>query len=306
MKKSLRDLMEMNLESLTSFSRIKVVAVDLDGTMANSVDLDIWENVTWLVDRLKSRNTSLIVATGRTLTGARKAIELLYQKRDLPIILYNGSVVIKNKSFDILYKRVISTTTLHLVNSLADRFPVFVFAYFYLGREEQSLFNLVEQRELVIGFGEGERVITEFNGMPVVWREDILLGEIEPSAILIDIKKATESEQTEMIGFLSSLADISVTSSGFSYIEIRPANSDKAGALQFVSEYMKLTSNEFAAIGDNNNDVEMLKWAGIGIAVSNGTPSALEAARYICSHNVASGIIEVLRLIRQSKRYHNE
>jgi len=306
MNKALRDIAFEDLSHLRAFSNIKVIAVDLDGTMSSSTNMEIWENVIWSINNINRnsrKKTSLIIATGRTFSGARKAIELLYQNRDLPIVLYNGSVVIRNISWEILYKKTITHHALRTIIELSDIYPVSVFAYCYLGGNK-SLFDGDDKLEYVTGYGEDKTLKVEFNKMPIIWESEYNPLSNEPSAVLIDIKKLLPNQVESIIERLLMLQEISITSSGFAYIEIRPSGSNKAEALRFIAEEKGLVSSDFAAIGDNNNDAEMLRWVGTGIAVSNGTPSAQDAARYIASHDVASGVIEVLRLIKQSKRYH--
>lgn len=307
MNKGLRDIAHTNLSHLHAFSQIKIIAVDLDGTMSGSSELEIWDNIIWFIKRLNHgpKKTSLIIATGRTLTGAKNAIKLIYNNRDLPIILYNGSVVINNNTFEILYKKTIPGATLMEIVSLTDQFLISVFAYYYLGTTK-SLFVPIDQKEYVLGFGQDKSLLKEFNQMPIIWDFDDQFLLNDPSAILIDIRNIDSVKKDQILLILATMPSISVTSSGFAYIEIRPADSNKAQALDFIAKKLKLTKEDFAAIGDNNNDVEMLTWVGTGIAVSNGTERALNAAKFVCSHNVASGVIEVLRLIKQSKRYHDE
>jgi Cof subfamily protein (haloacid dehalogenase superfamily) len=307
MSKGLRDIAQAGLSHLQSFSRIKMIAVDLDGTMSGSAILEIWENIIWLIKRLNhGRNkTSLIIATGRTLTGAKPAIRLLYHTRDLPIILYNGSLVINNNTYEVLYQKTIPNLVLAEIAALSDLFAVNVFAYYYVGKEK-NLFDTVDSLEYVLGFGRDRSLVTEFNQMPIIWEFDASYLVNAPSAILIDIRNIIPGDKERILERLAVMPEISVTSSGLAYVEIRPAGSNKAEALRFVADNLKLSATDFAAIGDNNNDVEMLSWVGTGIAVSNGTDSAINAAKYVCSHNVASGVIEVLRLIKQSKRYHDE
>lgn len=308
MDKGLRDIALEDSQVLKAFSNIKIIAVDLDGTMSGSADMEIWENILWFVRNINirsSKKTSLIIATGRTLTGAKRAIELLYQNKTLPIILYNGSLVIRNSTWEILYKRTIPRHTLKTIVEMVEIFPINIYSYCFMGTNKNP-FDPNDQLEYVLGFGSNRERKTEFNKMPIMWEFEEQHLENEASAVLIDIQNVKPQGVDQIFKKLSEINGISITSSGFAYIEIRPENSNKALALSFLAKDMNLKNSDFAAIGDNNNDVEMLKWAGIGVAVSNGTPMALDAAKYISSHNVAAGVVEVLRLIKQSKRYHNE
>ena len=96
---------------------------------------------------------------------------------------------------------------------------------------------------------------------------------------------------------------MSFTCSGASYIEIRPENSNKGAALEYVTKAQNLSKEEVLAIGDNDNDSELLVWAGIGVAISNASEAAIASSDYICRRGVAEGAIEVLRVVKEARRF---
>jgi Cof subfamily protein (haloacid dehalogenase superfamily) len=293
-----------DINNLKPFANIKVITVDLDGTLIKTSKPNIWDNILWLtrsLNRSKSK-VQIIIATGRTFTGARNTIESLYHKKKLPIILYNGSLVISNNNYEILYKKGIPNSTLELILKELLSFQINVFAYFYIDGST-NLFTHLNSNEYVLGWGNGLQVEYEFNKMPVTWniKDHHLINEA--SAILIDISNESKENVLKMVNYLNSLDEIDTTSSGFAYIEIRPKGSDKAKSLKFVADLLGINREDIVAIGDNNNDAEMLQWAGIGIAVSNATEKAIAASNYKSNHDVGSGVLEVLRIIKHSKRY---
>ncbi|MGD0581221.1 MAG: HAD-IIB family hydrolase, partial [Bryobacteraceae bacterium] len=96
---------------------------------------------------------------------------------------------------------------------------------------------------------------------------------------------------------------VSCTASGTRYIEVRPVGSDKGAALARAAELLGILREQVLAIGDSDNDVEMLRWAGVGVSVAGASAMALAGSRFVCRHAVVAGVIEVLRLIRQARRY---
>ena len=70
---------------------------------------------------------------------------------------------------------------------------------------------------------------------------------------------------------------------------------DKVSALKLVAKELRVDRNEVLAIGDNLNDIEMLKWAGIGVAMANGAPEAIEAADFVTDHHDADGAATAIR-----------
>lgn len=97
-----------------------------------------------------------------------------------------------------------------------------------------------------------------------------------------------------------ALPDVYMTSSFFQLIEISDKSCGKHAGLQFVAEKLCLERGEIAAFGDADNDIEMLRYAGVGIAMANATKRCREAADYhTLRHDqdgVAWGIKNILKL----------
>jgi hypothetical protein len=112
--------------------------------------------------------------------------------------------------------------------------------------------------------------------------------------------------QDEALERLSRIPSLSCTTSGYSYLEVRPAGVNKGLGLSVAAEHLGLDRSEVLAVGDNDNDAEMLNWAGIGVAVSSASQTAISNSRYVCGngHGVLAGAVEVMRLVNQAKRYY--
>lgn len=100
--------------------------------------------------------------------------------------------------------------------------------------------------------------------------------------------------------------DIYMTSSVRQLIEISYKDSGKHMGIKFMADYLGILPKELAAFGDGDNDAEMLREAGIGIAVANASPKCLQAADYIVPGNdedgVAYGIYTILCAARPTAR----
>ena len=75
----------------------------------------------------------------------------------------------------------------------------------------------------------------------------------------------------------------------YEYINITPTNINKSEALKFLSNYLKLPNESVVAIGDNVNDYEMIKNAGIGVAIGGGWDELKNVAKYVTEANVSDG-----------------
>ncbi len=90
--------------------------------------------------------------------------------------------------------------------------------------------------------------------------------------------------------------DVTVVDSSFA-LHIRDIHVNKGIGLTKIAELLKIPLNEFAAFGDSENDVEMLKAAGIGVAVGNADRKAKAAADYVTEDNYGFGVIEGLKYL---------
>jgi 5-amino-6-(5-phospho-D-ribitylamino)uracil phosphatase len=290
-----------SVNELKVFSEVRLIVADLDGTLVDSKTLEIYNNINQLLRTLKHPyKVDLVIATGRTLQGIKEIIGKLYLIKGMPLILYNGGLIISNDQLNIIYKKKISKESLEKIVNLKDIFNIKVLAYSY---GESDWFNKIDGYEKVYGWSNKNMDFIEFNKMPIEWHENMdAIEKIDPVAILIEISEVG-NELQKLFSELDKIVDITYTSSGFAYIEIRPIESNKANAIEYLAKELNYRKNEILTIGDNDNDTEMLAWAGIGVAVANASPNAYKNSNYVCTHSISEGVVEILRLVKNSIRY---
>lgn len=302
MPKQLPSINNIELDELYKFSNVKLVVLDLDGTTVRHNELVVSKLISELNDKLKHHRygINITIATGRTIHGAAPLINSLKLNKDIPVILYNGSVVARPYDFKILRKIVInSASSIQVIDACLTSNSASVYFYFV---EEYDFPTISSAPEWVVGWTNGLQVQTDANGMNIQWQNDLdSLRNSEPCAILIH--EPSIEKRDIILSILSLVTGVSCTKSGGSFIEVRPCTSNKAIALQYLSTKCSINSNEIAALGDNDNDAEMLRWAGIGMSVASASSLATESSDYVCQHGVAEGAVEALRLI-QSARYY--
>ena len=80
-------------------------------------------------------------------------------------------------------------------------------------------------------------------------------------------------------------------------LQITHATASKAQALRVVAAELGIDREQVMAIGDNANDVGMLQWAGIGVAMANAAPEVLAAADFTTDHHDADGAAKAIENI---------
>lgn len=290
-------------KELEPFARVRLIALDVDGTLLEDADAGIYNTINTLGRSLRyAYQVRLTLATGRTLRTVRPLTRQLPFLGPAPLILYNGSLIVRNGKFDTLRQHKIPSDSLDQVVEICRSYPVNTLAYF----SSQEL-GLIGQSEHVVGWANGpQRPKTESNGMKIRWLESDASVAEEPTAIVIDMCGGASSSRI-IQGQLDSVRGITSTKGAEKrFIEIRPASSDKGTALRYVASLLKVARDEVLALGDSENDVEMLEWAGIGVAVSNGARAAIEGSRYVSRYGAARSAVQVLRLVKNACRYLRE
>lgn len=301
---------DAGIAELRQFAAVRLVVADLDGTLFPS---ELAGTAQRLLRQLQRVHVHLTVATGRTFMGVQELLrrlqgtqDLLLIKRDMPLILYNGSVVVEAGSGQLLRCERMATGALTAILSVARRYPCEVFAY---SCDEDIMrrggTNGVRERVAAWQFlqVDSPRVMREFNGLSVDWREEEEIhGEELPCAVVIRVPDAVAMQA--LGDALLNLGTVGVTKSGSVYLELRPEGSNKATALAWVADRRGLTAAEVMAVGDNDNDIEMLQWAGLGVAVSTASARACQSADFVCGYGPFQGVVQALRLLHEAHRYH--
>lgn len=95
----------------------------------------------------------------------------------------------------------------------------------------------------------------------------------------------------------ASLPGMELTSSGPGDFEVLPENIDKGKALALLAERYGIPLERCAAVGDSENDVGMLRAAGIAVAMGNASPAAVEAAQLQVADNVHHGAAQAIEWV---------
>jgi hydroxymethylpyrimidine pyrophosphatase-like HAD family hydrolase len=122
---------------------------------------------------------------------------------------------------------------------------------------------------------------------------DLLEDGVEPNKILLIASKSDSSQALHLIA--DSVQSVSnATFSKPSYLEIVPKGANKAAALTHLITILGLDLSQVAAIGDGYNDLEMIREAGLGIAMGNA-PAVQSAAEWVTGTNNEAGVAQAVR-----------
>lgn len=260
----------------------KILVLDIDGTLTNSKK-EINPATKERLRRIMEQGHKVILASGRPTPGMRRyEKELELEKYGGYLISYNGARIVECRTGEIVYQKLLPLPLL----------PSF---YGFARRNGCGLVTYLSE-EVISAFGPDRYVELEarINGMPVRQVEnftEFVDFEINKCLMTADEEKAAafEKELREKYGDVAGI----YRSEPF-FIEIMPKNVDKATSLDRLLEALGSRRENVICCGDGFNDISMIRYAGVGVAMGNAQPAVKEAADYITVTNDEDGLVKVI------------
>ncbi|MGD0621117.1 MAG: Cof-type HAD-IIB family hydrolase [Thermacetogeniaceae bacterium] len=261
----------------------KLVAIDLDDTLLRS-DLTVSEHTVAVLRQVRDLGVAVTISTGRMFSSARPFAEQL--EFDVPLITYGGALVKNAGSGEVLYNRPLEPEVARRVIRFARERKVQV-NFYLLNGEDDELYA-----ELTTYWGENygrfSRVL--FNRVPDL---EALLERGNPlKLLLIDEEPAVDRWLLELRGQLGEQAHFAKSKPRF--LEVDHPEATKGRALQELAAWLQVERSQVLAIGDSYNDIEMLEFAGLGIAVANAPPEVRRRAGHVTASNDKDGVAQAL------------
>lgn len=259
---------------------IRLVAMDLDDTLLRD-DWTISSRTVKAIQKARAQGVVITLATGRMAISARPYAKQL--GLDVPMIAYHGAMIQQVLSGDILFRRVIpSNIAADIVQEAAARG---FHAQIYLK-------DRVISQQINYWSREYERVAS----VHVEQGELAMLLSQEPEGVEKILVMAEETELEHIANPLKKSfgEKVHITRSKPCYLEIMDISVNKGVALAALAKRLGITREEIMAIGDSFNDLEMIKYAGLGVAMGNARPEIKEQADLVTVTNEEDGVAEAI------------
>lgn len=129
--------------------------------------------------------------------------------------------------------------------------------------------------------------------------EDIRAFLLEQEGKLdgMDVVVKDETEQRRVWGLLEGVEGIYLTSSAPQLVEIAHREAGKHRSVAWLTRHLGLAPEQVAAFGDGDNDAELLRFAGLGVAVANASHACRAAADYVTGHHAEDGVGQAIEKI---------
>ncbi|NPC94686.1 sugar-phosphatase [Bacillus sp. WMMC1349] len=261
----------------------KLIAIDMDGTLLNEQH-EVTDEVKHTLHAAKAKGVKVVLCTGRPLGGVSRYLKELDLNEDGDyVIAYNGALVQNTYTEEVVSELTLGYQDVKDLYELSQKLktPMHFFdsAYLYTPNRDISPYTIHESyiTQVQLKF----RTIEE---LP----EDILVPKVMFVNEEAKLDRAIASVPEDMKQRYTM-----VKSAPF-YCEVLHPNVSKGNAVKKLAELLGIGRHEVMAIGDNGNDLTMIKWAGCGVAMGNAIPEVKACADYETTSNSENGVAHVI------------
>lgn len=266
---------------------IELIAVDLDGT-ALRTDKTVSLRTVRALSAAAARGIQVVPATGRVVKMVSR--ELV----EIPGVRYalssNGASVVDLRDGSVLYSNLMPPEDSRwLVRFFASRgllIEAYVGGISYANAGAVEPLRRLSLPELFFDY---------------LRRSQIFVEDLESTLDTrgwglekINIPYLPGGERKRIAASLLARGKYSVTSSGHFNLEVNAATADKGDGLAHLCRLLGIAPDRVMAVGDGDNDVSMLRFAGLGVAMGNAFPQAKEAARAVTATNDEDGLAQAV------------
>lgn len=260
----------------------KMIVLDLDGTLTNR-EKKITPRTGKALMEAQNMGKIVVLASGRPTAGVLPlARELQLEKFGGYILSYNGGKIVDCRTGETVFSRLLPLESNRKIMELA--------------MEQRVDFLTYEGDHLVTNNAKCPYGLLEskINHMDLVQVEDMIeyVDFQVPKFLLLDDGDYLAMVEPRMKAALGK--NFSVYRSEEYFLEILPKGVDKAQSLERLLAVLNLTREEMIACGDGYNDLSMVKYAGLGVAMENAVLPLRKTADYITDSNNDDGIAKVV------------
>ena len=267
---------------------IKLLALDVDGTLFDDSGKISQASID-AMNQAREAGIEVVPTSGRDYDGIPwdqlEKVDINY------VITTNGSAVYEAKTKKCLYEKYLdSGKMIPIFEYLLKKdiyINVFVDGVNYTPVQVYSYIDNLDLPDYVIQhMKENRKGITDLI-------EYLKNGDAKMQKATLNFQKQENGEflnRKEVQEYLEKCPDIKVVDGGFDNLEFTKAGTNKAAGLKFLAGHLGMTMDEVMAVGDSENDIEMLREAGLGIAMGNASGEVKEVADEITLDNEHEGV----------------
>ena len=263
---------------------IKLIAIDMDGTLLNSKK-ELSEETKQYFKNFHNRNTEtlLVLCTGRPESGIRPYLkDLGYLEENHYIISQNGANIYESQTGNRVMDAFLDSAAIQKWIELGKKHGISVMGagvdYYYCFDQEPTEWM---EFDVKLVSGQLKRIPTE-ESLTTDFYKILLMGDEEQ---LNEFETFIPQEWRD---------EFYVVRSQKYLVEVLTKGVNKAFGLEKLAQELNIQPSEIAAIGDAANDIEMLEYAGLAIAMGNSSEEVKAIADIVTDTNENNGVIKAI------------
>ena len=264
---------------------IKLIALDLDGTLNNDRK-EITPKTRCALMEAQQNGVRLALASARPSPGLFKERDLLQMQRFGGILMsYNGGRITDAASNQVLFETAMDLQQAKAVLRQLEHLPVTPIL------DDGTRFFVTDT--------QGYKVAYECQNNQMTCEQVDNLADFlcfSPVKILMSVLPEQLKDVQKQIS-ASIPQELSVVQTAAFYLEIIPRSIHKGQGIRNICRVLGIQSSEVMAFGDAENDIPMLREAGIGVAMGNAADTVKAVADYITRSNNEDGISAALEAL---------
>lgn len=276
-KKELARLLKFAESTLAPSSPYKAVFSDIDGTLLNSQH-QITPKTEAAIKNMLKQGIPFIPVSARPPYAITPYTEQLGAQHGM--ICYSGALIL-DKNLTALYSVILAPQDLQKLNTLLADFTHLSISY-YAGLDwfcNDVNNDWIKQESEITGLSA-----------------KLLQGNLTDVHKILIMGSAEEIQRVEPV-LKQALPHLSIHRSKDEYLEIMNPAATKAKAIQFMAQHLGINAKQVIAFGDNFNDLDMLQYAGLSIAMGNAPDAIKQVAKEVTATNNEDGIALVLNRV---------
>lgn len=252
----------------------KLIAVDMDGTLLNDEN-EVTPAVREAIKKARNKGVYFTVSTGRPIEGIENYLDIL--DGDIPVISCNGAIIVTAQTRRLMQKSEISHSAALEILERGKKEGAVVAAW-----SGDKLYS----SEPTSVYSEFYKLLSNINTLDISLLPD---DEVTKLVWIIPPERVMELQKSYV-----PPKGVQSKSSGEYFLEFFSSDIGKDKALGLLAERLGIDVSETIAVGDNYNDLEMLRFAGLGVAMGNAPDEVKEAADFVTVSNNEDGVARVI------------
>ena len=260
----------------------KLVAIDVDGTLVND-DKKLTQGTIDSIKNAVQRDIKIVISSARSFYRLKNYLEQLDLMKDNQYtICFNGAVIIENKNQNVILSNNFNVEEIWELINLANKFNTPIFLYSMNNVFVEEIPKIIQSSK---SFKNVKLDLVKFK--TIDYNKDAIykILFVNDYDDIAKIRKQIPKELYEKF---------EITSSTPERIEFVKKGITKSNSLQFICKKCNIKQSEVIAIGDADNDIDMINFAGLGVAMGNAQNSLKEKANYITRSNNDDGVADVI------------